>query len=99
MSLQDTNPKNPINGGLDGLKQQALSTAENQIAGKISEKLDNPVVNKIVENKNAVKKVVEDISSFDEKYPNGRFAGTVPDPAEFQKFLNKKKGPLVGCAF
>ena len=58
MSLQDTNPKNPINGGLDGLKQQALSTAENQIAGKISEKLDNPVVNKIVENKNAVKKVV-----------------------------------------
>ncbi len=106
MSLQDTNPKNPINGGLDGLKQQALSTAENQIAGKISEKLDNPVVNKIVENKNAVKKVVEDISSFDEKYPNGRFAGTVPDPAEFQKFLNKKTfkdflaekdSPLVYC--
>ncbi|MCY1660176.1 type VI secretion system Vgr family protein [Chryseobacterium sp. SL1] len=104
MSLQDINPKNPMSSGLDGLKQQALSTAENQIAGKVSEKLDNPVINKIAENKDTVKKVVKDISDFDEKYPNGRFAGTAP--AELQKYLNRKTfedfladkdSPLVYC--
>ena len=71
MSLQDTNPKNPLSGGLEGLKQQGISAAENKIAGIVSEKLDNPVVNKIIENKDTVKKAVDTISDFDEKYPNG----------------------------
>lgn len=106
MSQQDTTPKNPMSGGLDGLKQQAISEAENQLTGKISEKINNPVVKKIVENKDAAKKTVEDLSNFAEKYPNGRFAGTVPDPAELQKFLSKKTfqdflkekdSPLVYC--
>ena len=106
MSLQDTNPKNPLNGGLDGLKQQALSAAENKISGEISEKLNNPVVNKIVENKDAVKKVVKDISDFDEQFPDGRFIGRTNHPDDiakyfskktFQDFLAEKDSPLVYC--
>ncbi len=106
MSLQDTNPKNPLNGGLDGLKQQVLSAAENKISGEISEKLNNPVVNKIVENKDAVKKVVKDISDFDEQFPDGRFIGRTNHPDDiakyfskktFQDFLAEKDSPLVYC--
>jgi uncharacterized protein involved in type VI secretion and phage assembly len=106
MSLQDTNPKNPLNGGLDGLKQQVLSAAENKISGEISEKLNNPVVNKIVENKDTVKKVVKDISDFDEQFPDGRFIGRTNHPDDiakyfskktFQDFLAEKDSPLVYC--
>jgi|GEM_PF-6309128 len=72
MSFQDTNhPANPPNGGLEGLKEQGLSAAENQISGAISEKLDNPLVHKIVENKDTIKKVVKDLPGVDEQYPEG----------------------------
>lgn len=105
MSFQGTNPENPLNGGLDGLKQQGISTAENKIAGTVSEKLNNPVVNKIVENKDTIKKVVTSFSS-DENPINDAFVGRTNHPDDIKKyfsnktfkdFLVDKSSPLVYC--
>jgi len=107
MSFQDTNnPESPLNGGLEGLKEQGLSAAENKISGTISEKLDNPVVNKVVEHKNTIKKVVKDFSAMEEEYPEGRFIGRTNHPDDIKKYLSKKTfkdflaekdSPLVYC--
>lgn len=105
MSFQGTNPENPLNGGLDGLKQQGISTAENKIAGTVSEKLNNPVVNKIVENKDTIKKVVTSFSS-DESPITDAFVGRTNHPDDIKKyfsnktfkdFLVDKSSPLVYC--
>jgi len=106
MSLHDTNPESPVNGGLEGLKQQGLSAAENKIAGTVSEKLNNPVVNTIVEHKDTVKKAVKDFSALEEEYPQGRLIGRTNHPDDIKKYLSKKTfkdflaekdSPLVYC--
>ena len=105
MSFQDNNPKIP-NPNLDGLKQQAVSAVENKAAGIISEKLNNPVVNKILENKDKVKDVAKKLSEIEELYPNGPAMGRVISPEEmakafskktFQDFLAEKDSPMVYC--
>ena len=105
MSLQDTNPKNPMNGGSEGLKQQGISAAENKITSIVSEKLNNPAVNKIVENKDTVKSVAKSISS--EKKSSSTVSATranQPDDIKkymskktFKDFLTEKDSPLVYC--
>lgn len=105
MSFQDTNPKNPLNGGLDGLKQQGLSAAENKITGIISEKLDNPIVNKIAENKDTIKNVVNKFSSVENPIDDASI-GRLNHPDDIKKYLSKKTfkdfltekaSPLVYC--
>lgn len=105
MSFQDTNPKNPLNGGLDGLKQQGLSAAENKITGIISEKLDNPIVNKIAENKDTIKNVVNRFSSVENPIDDASI-GRLNHPDDIKKYLSKKTfkdfltekaSPLVYC--
>lgn len=106
MSFQDTNPKNnPLNGGLDGLKQQGLSAAENKITGIISEKLDNPIVNKIAENKDTIKNVVNKFSSVENPVDDASI-GRLNHPDDIKKYLSKKTfkdfltekdSPLVYC--
>jgi len=106
MSFQDTNPESPPNGGLEGLKQQGLSAAENKISGAISEKLNNPAFNTIVEHKDTIKKVVKDLPGADEQYPEGKFIGRTNHPDDIKKYLSKKTfkdflaekdSPLVYC--
>lgn len=92
MSIQDQNPNNPMGSEeLKGLKEQAISGAENQIAGKVSEELNNPVASKIIENRNTIKKTMRDLSSDDadlsEKYTP---TWTTNDPVEMAKYLSKK---------
>lgn len=106
MSLQDTNPKNPLNEGLGELKQQAISTAENQAAGFVSDKLNNPLVNKIVENKDTIKNIARNFSSSDEPIGTDAFSGRLNHPDDIKKYLSKKTfkdflaekdSPLVYC--
>jgi len=107
MSFQDiNNPDSPLNGGLEGLKQQGLSAAENKIAGAVSEKLNNPAFNTIVEHKDTVKKAVKDFSALEEEYPQGRLIGRTNHPDDIKKYLSKKTfkdflaekdSPLVYC--
>ncbi|KFF01721.1 type VI secretion system Vgr family protein [Chryseobacterium luteum] len=105
MSFQETNPKNPLDGGLDGLKQQGLSAAENKITGIISEKLDNPIVNKIAENKDTIKNVVNKFSSVETPIDDASI-GRLNHPDDIKKYLSKKTfkdflkekdSPLVYC--
>ncbi|GAA5089364.1 hypothetical protein GCM10023210_14100 [Chryseobacterium ginsengisoli] len=108
MSLQDNNPKNPLDGGLDELKQQAISTAENKIAGAVSEKLNNPIVNKVVENKDTIIKAAKNFSWIkDTEAPvNETFTGMSHSAVDttnqvisktFKDFLADKDSPLVYC--
>lgn len=106
MSLQDTNPENPLNEGLDGLKQQAISTAENQATGFVSDKLNNPLVNKIVENKDTIKNIARNFSSSNEPISTDAFSGRLNHPDDIKKYLSKKTfkdflaekdSPLVYC--
>jgi type VI secretion system secreted protein VgrG len=105
MSLQDTNPKNPINGGSEELKQQGIVTAENKITSIVSEKLNNSTVNKIAKNKDTVKKAAKSISS-EKKSLNENSVGKTNQPDDIKKYLTKKTfkdflaekdSPLVYC--
>ncbi|WP_136668187.1 type VI secretion system Vgr family protein [Flavobacterium sp. H122] len=105
MSLQDTNPKNPVNGDLEGLKQQGITAAENKITGIVSEKVNNPAVNKIAENKDTVKKAAKSLSS-DKKPLSDPSVGKANQPSgikeymskkTFKDFLTEKDSPLVYC--
>jgi type VI secretion system secreted protein VgrG len=105
MSLQDSNPKNPMNEGSEGLKQQGIAAAENKITGIVSEKLNNPAVNKIAENKDTIKKVANNFPS--EKKPLNDTSvekTNQPDDSKkylpkktFKDFLSEKDSPLVYC--
>jgi type VI secretion system secreted protein VgrG len=105
MSLQDTNPKNPMNGSSEGLKQQGITAAEKKITGIVSEKLNNPVVDKIAENKDTVKKVAKSMSSEKKSLGNPSVGKTnQPDDVKkylskktFKDFLSEKDSPLVYC--
>lgn len=105
MSLQDTNPKNPLNGGLEEVKQQGIAAAENKITGMVSEKLNNPAANKIIENKDTIKKAAKSFSS-DENNLSDASVGSAGQPDDIKKylpkktfddFLTEKDSPLVYC--
>lgn len=105
MSLQDTNPKNPMNGSSEGLKQQGITAAEKKITGIVSEKLNNPVLDKIAENKDTVKKVAKSMSS-EKKSLGDTASGKTNQPDDVKKYLSKKTfkdfltekdSPLVYC--
>ncbi|MCL9807656.1 type VI secretion system Vgr family protein [Flavobacterium amniphilum] len=105
MSLQDTDPKNPMNGVSEGLKQQGIAAAEKKITGIVTEKLHNPAVNMIAENKDTVKKAVKSVAS--EKKPTSDTPvakNSQPDNSKkqlskktFKDYLAEQDSPLVYC--
>ena len=107
MSTQGITPESPMDGLSEGLKNQALSTAENKLTEKVSDQLNNAIANKIIENKDTIKKIAKTI--YKDDMPEGTDAmssGRLNHPDDIAKYLSKKTfkdflaekdSPLVYC--
>ncbi|MFK7112896.1 type VI secretion system Vgr family protein [Flavobacterium oreochromis] len=115
MPLKDTDPKNPTQNGFDQIKTQIVEDStkavESEVTQKASEQLSNPAINKIIENKDTIKNIGQQLSSpktndFENQSANNGFIGRLNHPDDIKKyfskktfkdFLNDKDSPLVYC--
>lgn len=109
MSILENNKNNPLNGGLDDLTQQGINSLQNKAREEISNKIDNPVVDKIIKNKDTLIKAMASGSSFFQENQAGvnvmdNTRLNRPDDIakytstkKFKDFLADKSSPLVYC--